>query len=297
MNDTDVIARIYPYNDQNEQIGKAFKTSSYYVAPLLPNAQPQLTDTHGERESTEPPDFVDVPIHHYLPCVELRLSHIPRCRQGIIFGRGLDSDVILQHYKGIGSYHFSITFDRENRLILKDWGSRIGCEVLYQGEGRGIRRNFCWIVGGAELPLKRKSIYVNIYSVPPIHLDIIVNQQDWASVEYINSVRCFRQGLATAEDQLVNLNIPNHKETEWPSGANTPGKGAIYLTTKIGEGSFSTVTHYWNVSTAAQYALKEPSVKAIRDRRVNIADWQREIRIMSQISHVRILHSYLLDSC
>lgn len=96
----------------------------------------------------------------------------------------------------------------------------------------------------------------------------------------------FRRGSAIAEDLFVDLNIPNRRETEWPTGAHSPRQGVIHLTKKIGEGSFAVVIHFWNVSTEKDYALKEPSAKVIRERRVVVADWEYEKHIMSQISHV-----------
>lgn len=211
----------------------------------------------------------------------------------MVFGRGPDSDVVLPKCTGIGYHHFTLTFDDANRLIVKDWGSLIGTEVTYDGEGSGVRREFRWIVSGAET----KPILVKLYSSPQIRLHIIVNQQDSASSEYINNVRRFCHGSQTAEDLFFDLNIPNRWETEWPTGAHTPGQGAIHLANQVGEGSYATVTRFWNVSTGEEHALKEPSAKAIRERRAVVADWANEIHIMSQITHVRMPRSYQSDSC
>ena len=52
-----------------------------------------------------------------------------------------------------------------------------------------------------------------------------------------------------------------------------------------------------NVSTGEEYALKEPSAKAIRERRVVVADWEYENHIMSQISHVHMPRPCVSDSC
>lgn len=297
MADTDLIARVYPHNDKMDYLGKSFRTSSFYAAPVFSKTEPRAAYAHGERGSTEPPEYLDVPDHCYLPCIELRFSKIPRSHHGIIFGTGPDSDVVLPNCKGVGNHQFTLTFDDANRLIVKDWGSLIGTEVTYQDEGSGTRRGFQWIVGGAEFPLEKTIILITLYSMPQIKLRIIVNEYDSASSDYINKVRRFCQGLATAEDLFVDLNIPNRRETEWPTGAHTPGQGAIHLKRKIGEGSFATVTRCWNVSNGEEYALKEPSAKAVRERRVKVAAWKNEIHIMTQISHVHMPRSYILDSC
>lgn len=142
MSDPDLIARVYPYKDTGKHVRKAFRKSSYYAAPLIPPSEPQAAYAHGERASTEPPDSVDVPDYYYLPCIELRFSKIPRSHRGIVFGTDPDSDVVLPNCKGVGYHQFTLTFDDANRLIVKDWGSFIGSEVTYNGEGRGRRRGF-----------------------------------------------------------------------------------------------------------------------------------------------------------
>lgn len=287
MIDSDLIALVYPHNDHKEQIGKAFSRSSYYVAPLVLPTEPRAPYAHSERGSTEPPDSLDVPDHYYLPCIEVRFSNIPRSHHGIIFGTGPDSDVVLPNCKGVGYHQFTLTFDDTNRLIVKDWGSLIGTEVTYEGEGGGTRRGFQWIVGGDDVLLQKNIVLINLASNPPLQLRIVDNQHDSASSDYINKVRLFCQGSATAEDLFVKLDIPNRWETEWPTEAHTPGQGAIHLRKKIGEGSFAVVTHFWNVSTGDEYALKEPSARAIRERRAVVANWKYEHHIMSQLSHVR----------
>lgn len=138
MVDKDLIARVYPYDDKKEYITKAFRTSSRYVAPLAQSAEPGPTRIRRGRGSTEPPDHRDVPDHDYLPCIEARFSDVPQSHRGIIFGTDPDSDVVLPNCIGIGYHQFSLTFDHVNRLIIKDWGSLIGTEITYNGQGRGV---------------------------------------------------------------------------------------------------------------------------------------------------------------
>jgi serine/threonine-protein kinase Chk2 len=120
-------------------------------------------------------------------------------------------------------------------------------------------------------------------------LKIIVAQHNIQSPEYVDKVDRFCQGSATAEDLFAGLDIPKRQDTRRPTGAHTPGTGDIYLTKVLGQGSFAVVTHYWNVSTGEEHALKEPSRKAIREHLFRVDEWENEKHVMGLISHVRIL--------
>lgn len=287
MADTDLIACVYPYGDLKTDIANEFKTSSYYVAPRV---QQPARRPRGERERTEPLlNTADVPDHYYLPCIKLRLSHIPQSPRGIVFGADPNSDVVLPNDTSISNHHFSLTFDNANRVIVKDWGSHNGTEVIYNDQGHGVRSKFQWIVGGHDVPENKRNIIIALPSKPKIKLKIIVAQHDIRSPEYIDKVDRFCQGSATAEDLFAGLDIPTRQDTRRPTGAHTPGAGDIYLTKVLGQGSFAVVTHLWNVSTGEEHALKEPSRKAIRKGQVNVEAWRYENHIMSLISHVCIL--------
>ncbi|KAJ6436536.1 RNA-directed DNA polymerase from transposon x-element [Purpureocillium lavendulum] len=97
----------------------------------------------------------------------------------------------------------------------------------------------------------------------------VMKNHDIKSQEYIEKVHWFRQGTATAEDLFRDLDVPQRPDTELPTGAHTPGRGEIHLRKEIGEGGYGVVTHFWNVSDGSEYALKEPTARAIRKRQVN----------------------------
>ena len=226
--------------------------------------------------------------------LEIKFSDIPRTSHGIVFGCQSDSDVVLPNLKGISKHHFSLTFDDANRLIVRDWGSLLGTEVTYDGEGRGKRSNFQWIVGGDPNPHKKTSIRITVHDT--VEFQIVAAHHDLTSPNYIAKVHWFRQGTATAEDLFRDLDIPQRQDTELPTEAHTPGSGEIHLRKEIGEGSYGVVTHFWNVSSGSEYALKEPTARAIRKRQVNYDAWRKEARIMGQISHVRMPPPLTLSS-
>ena len=70
------------------------------------------------------------------------------------------------------------------------------------------------------------------------------------------------------------------------SGADALETGPVLLRKKLGEGGFRVITHVWNVSTGDEYALKEPSEKAIEENRVDIDGWEREADIIKRFPHV-----------
>lgn len=123
-----------------------------------------------------------------------------------------------------------------------------------------------------------------------ISFQIVVARHDIASQAYIDKINRFRQGTATTEDLLGRLGLP--RDTKLHSKAPTPGTGAIYLKRKLGEGGFGMVVHHWNVSDGSEFALKEPTARAVRERRVDVEAWKREARIMRQVSHVFMTPDY-----
>lgn len=292
MEDTDLIARVYPIWHGKKRASKAIEASPLYVAPQHPEdeEEEQLQYGRRDRHPTEPPEESNLSAYHGMPCIELRFSDIPRSTHGRIFGRNPTSDVVLPEVKGLSYHHFGLTFDDNRRLIVKDWGSLAGTEVSYDGEGKGRRRGFCWIVGGDPIPQAKTSIIITIDDT--IEFRVVAVHHDIKSQAYMDKVDRFRQGTATADDLFGDLDLPQHPDTELPTGAHTPGKGEIHLRKKIGSGSYGIVTHFWNVSNGNEYALKEPKEKAIRQRMVDADAWRKEARIMAHLSHVCLPHVY-----
>ncbi|KAM4062849.1 kinase [Hirsutella rhossiliensis] len=290
MRDADLIACVYPRTDVHQRTSKATEASSRYVAPRL--LSPAVQYSRRERESTEPPEppgQSNAPTYHYMARLEPRFSDIPRTSRGIVFGCGPDCDVTLPDLQGISYHHFTITFDDAKRLIIRDWGSLAGTEVTYDDQGGGLRSNFQWIISGADIPSQSTSIIITVHKT--VSFQIVVAQQDIESQAYIDKVDCFSRGVATAEDLLDDLNFPD-RTTKRPTGAHTPASEPIHLRKWLGEGGFGVVTHFWNVSDGSEYALKEPTAKAIQRRKFDVSAWVKEARIMGQISHDHIVELF-----
>ena len=293
----DLIAHVYPFGNFKQKITETIKTSSRYVFPQLQPPEPRPPYRRGERQLTEAPESCSVLENLHGPCIELSFSDIPRSRHGVVFGTDPDSDVVLPNWKGMGYRHLTLTFDEANRLIVKDWGSLVGTEVTYNGAGGGTRSKFQWIVGGHPRLKDKPKILINIYATVLVQLQIVTAYHDVSTSAYIDKVSRFRKGAGTAEGLFNDLSIPNRPETERPSGAHTPGAGAIHLTKEVGRGSYGVVDYFWNVSTGDEYALKKPSEKARRKGVVNVEAWRHEAFIMGLISQPPHVRTPPIDLC
>lgn len=289
MEDNDLIARIYPVWDETEYAVKAVKASSFFVPCQRSEERKRAQYGRHDRQSTDPPDDSDAASRRDRSCIEVRFSCIPRSRRGFIFGRSSRCEVVVP-FESISSYHFSLTFDEANRLIVRDLGSVAGTEVTYDGQGHGKRSNFRWIVGGDPNTTEETSIIVAVHE---LEFRIIAAHYDINSTEYIEKVHRFRQGTANVEEAIRGLDLPRRPDTRLPTGTHTPGVGELYLQKQLGKGSFGVVTHFWNVSNGSEYALKEPTAKVLRlKQRDTIAwrdvlrDWKREAQTMDGLAHV-----------
>jgi serine/threonine-protein kinase Chk2 len=213
-----------------------------------------------------------------------------------VLGKDPDtSDIVLVNQNGISDHHCAITFEDDfkdingYRLVIRDLKSSCGTSVEYDKQaGRdkgGVRRDFRWIVSGHDTPeQKTKTIVLELHKY--LKFQIVVSRFDMESQPYVDSVNLFRQGVISMDNLFAQLGLPSRPPTEPPSGAHTPGTGAIYVKKKLGEGAFGVVTYFWDVSDGDEYALKEPSRKAIREKRVDVDAWKKEARIMARVSDV-----------
>ncbi|KJZ70539.1 hypothetical protein HIM_10083 [Hirsutella minnesotensis 3608] len=298
MADTDLIAYLYAADISG--VGYSSKAISMNKSRLVP---PQLTlpspktgcQSRGDRELTEPTEETQVPAYLYRECLQFRFSHGPQTEAGLVFGWDPNSDIVLPHVSGVSFHHGALTFDAENRPIFKDLGSPSGTAISYDTEAKDqVRSNFAWILGGHQTPQAKKSIIIRLNKY--LRFQIVVSRHEITSQTHIENVSRFRQGTADPEKLLDRLGLTSRPQTEPASGARTPGTGPVTLKKRLGEGSFGIVTHCWDVSTCAEYALKEPSTKAIKERRVDLDAWSREAGIMRKISHENIIR-LLSDQC
>ncbi|KAH6614517.1 protein kinase [Chaetomium sp. MPI-SDFR-AT-0129] len=294
MADTDLIACLHPFRDEDADGREAKRVieAKPNMNRLVParrtkTGQPQLSRRLRESTPLEQPRE-DVPAYFHHPGLELRFSRGPQTSYGFVFGRDSNSDVVLEcGIQSLSAHHFALTFDDHYRPIIKDLGSFNGTEVTYDKQGKGRRSDFVWVIGGHDIPQETYTIVITIS--PSLKFQIVVAHHDITSQQYIDNVNRFRQGTADAENLLGRLEVRSRPQTERATGTHTPGIGPILLRKKLGEGTFGVVTHLWNVSTAGECALKEPSEQAIRVRRVEVDAWRKEAQIMGRVSHEHIV--------
>lgn len=285
MADTDLIARLYPFDDD---FFYASETIELNRSRYNPSGRPRpslaaQSDSRRDRQSTQEPEDHGDKLDNKA-CLQLRFSHGSQTRHGMVLGLDPLSDIVLLNVPGISFHHLAITFDQQNRLIVQDLGSSHGTEVTYENEGKGERSDFVWIVSGHRVPQQMRSIVIKLHK--NFKFLMIVYHHEITSQHYIDNVHRFRQGTADAGLLVDRLVLRSRPQTEHASGAHTPGSGPIHIRKKLGEGSFGVVTHCWNVSTGDEYALKEPSENSIKKNKVDVNSWKKEARIMGQISHV-----------
>ncbi|KAL7917965.1 kinase-like protein [Trichoderma austrokoningii] len=271
--DTDLIACVYPWYDGNSQ--------DAVEAIELPENLKRYIAGPKRQESPEEPE----PEQDNRARLELRFSHGPKTPLGFIFGRDKGCDIVLPNSRGASSHHFALTFDELYRPIVRDIGTLTGTQVTYNNDGEGWRRNFNWIVGGNKNPRDRTPIVVHVNKHLKFHL--VLSHHDTTSQLYMDNVERFRRGTADGEDLFNRLKLP--VDTECATGTQTPGIGAIFLKKTLGEGSFGVVTHFWDVSTAKEFALKQPPDALIKRKEVDVLEWAKEAEIMDRINHENVV--------
>ncbi|KAK3935962.1 hypothetical protein QBC46DRAFT_346060 [Diplogelasinospora grovesii] len=274
MADTDVIARVYPFNKYEKYAREAIENSSRYLPPKVKLTEPRETHlSRSARESTEPPERNREVNLDELPYLEVRFSDVPRTSAGLVFGTDPTCDVVLS-MKGISRRYFALTYKKKfpdgyHRLIVRDLGSTYGTIVTYDKKGDEPRSNFDWIIDGFELPNRTE--------------DIIVQPHEHLKFRVI--------GAADTEDLLGGLRLKSGPATERNTGAHTPVvKRPILLPMRwIGLGTFGAVSRHWNVSTGEEYAYKRPLGETY-DKKY----WEKEINIMENISNNPQIQKILL---
>ena len=282
MADTDLIACLYPYEDNFGHAKIAVENDSRHIPARL--SQSRVQYGRRDRVPTEEPEQHGVGPLDYLPRIELRFSNPPKTSHGFVAGWDENSDIVLPWIQGISFHHFALTFDEQNRIVVRDLVSFTGTEVTYDSQGQGKRSGFVWIVGGHDTLEEKTSVVINVNT--SLKFQIVVSRHDITSQQYVNDVNRFRQGIADMDNLLDQLDLRSRPQTQRPSGAQTPGTGPIVLKKVLGEGAYGVVSHVWDVSTGEEHALKEPSAKAIRAGKVQDDMWKKEARIMGRITHV-----------
>ncbi|KAL8895382.1 MAG: hypothetical protein Q9207_008197 [Kuettlingeria erythrocarpa] len=287
MYDPDIIAIIYPAEGQGEcQAEKAIKEASNRSRFVPPRRRDDRLEPHGSdsrfiREATEQPEEKQLEDR---PRLVLRFSNPPKTRQGLVAGRNPEADLFLGDIKGVSWNHFALTFDDQNCLIVRDLHSTVGTRVIYDGEDWQQGRGVDWSARGPSF-LKGKTPVIKVLEC--LQFGLIVPDHDTTSQTYLDNVAVFRQGTTAAEDLFCDLQVLCRPQTELPTPcmAHLPSSqipGPRLWKKEIGRGAFALVSYAWDVTSRAEYALKEP-------RPGKGGNWKREAEIMKGLSHEHIV--------
>ena len=293
MADTDVLAWLYPAVDTQggEEASLAITRNKHkdcYVPPRRQRserASPQHLSLYlqEQREDTEETQVHDV--LEYLPCLEISLSRIPKGSRGLEVGWDPCADIWIPKIPKVSARHFSLTFNDQYSLIVKDLDSRIGTSVRYNNQRSGSR-NSEWIVGGHE-HLDKERFMITVRPTREIEFRIVVAPFDRTSPVFRAKVDKFRAGSDKLDQIFDGIGIQT--PTALPTGIQTPRKDDFVLRKEIGRGGFAVVHHSWNTRSGRQYACKEPLEKL---RGLQLEAWEKEAYLLGRVEHVSLYAYY-----
>jgi hypothetical protein len=151
------------------------------------------------------------------------------------------------------SNHCAITFDDQNRLILRDLGSTNGTMVLYNGHEHK-RRNFDWIIGGDPVT---KNLIIEFKISGIFKFRLVATSYDAKDPQHAQRVARFRAGKRPADARLQALGL-SPAPTKPASEAATPvGDDWVFVELNgIARGGQGVVTRVWNAVTGRHFAKK-----------------------------------------
>lgn len=299
--DDNVVAYIYPalgtagYHEALRCIDGNENNPGYLPpAGQAPKAQPKRSEKspRQEREGTVDESDKEQEDHDYLrnePCIKVTFDHIPKTTYGLRAGRSDVAELRLPDIPGVSLLHFTLTFDANYRLIVRDLGSTRGTTVIYDEMERTRRSHFDWIVGGSDFLKEVGRIIVKVTS--DVQFQLVVPHQNIQDASYKAKVDRFRAGTTDPEPllDLDHVGLLSRIRTQQPSGVQTPGSPTakdVEVTKEIGQGTFAVVYRVWNVSTDEQYARKIP-----KKRVLDPSGWERELLIMDRIQHASPMYN------
>lgn len=304
LDDPDVIAYLFPVHSLRRNKAKDVilenKIHLIHLRGSRIDIHPQPQD-HGldraVRSATESPEEKETDIFSSDDaCLEFRFSKPPKTSKGLVAGRCPSSDIVIPNVKGSSWYHFALTFDHDNRFIVRDLGSTVGTRMLYGSLSEDAKRGFNVDFSAEGPPL--------LHSRPPIikitselHFVLVMPRHDITSSTYLAGVARFREGTADAANLFSDMALQSHVRTELPTpsseeplaDARVPGQ--IMWTQELGRGSFAVVCYAWDVQSRDEYALKKPLPRTS----FSVEQWRREAEILKGLHHVRThFFSFLL---
>ena len=250
-------------------------SSDFYISP-------KNSENFLERVSRESTTLIEYEGYETKVWHSLGFNQPPRNAQsGYVFGIDpAKCDFVLKstvdgRRNGVAGQHFSITFNDDGLLVLRDFSS-CGSAVAQNGQDEGqFRRNFLWILCEKDI-----SVTIRRYVGDELPVTIKIRIPDRSSCQqtfstYVQQYLCSsKQALPLGLMAIQSLAI-----SAYPSCPQTPGRQApiYHKISNIGRGGYGIVEKVMDVSTGKIFALKKFGLKA---------DFQVEFDILSSITHV-----------
>lgn len=241
---------------------------------------PQAIDdwAYVEREQTEEPEDDDHDSLEDSGGLMIALHILPKGQRGTEVGCDPVADISLPKVDGVSYRHFSLTFNDDYCLVVRDLKSTAGTTVKYGSREMGPFFDTECVVGGFDF-LRDKGQPIVIKATPRVQFRLVVEPFDPLSKEFRDGVDRYRAGSDQLEELLegVGIRAPTQLHTE----AQTPADNEnMKLVRSIGEGRSSVVTRIFEVKTGRQHAVRE----ALES--YSPASWSYRAAMMRLISHV-----------
>lgn len=289
MEDPNIIATLVATESESHLARRAFTLAhnrDRYLPPLLETSHSSSRESTPFSDHAQEHDKV-----HTADRFELTFDKPPKKpRDGFVFGWNSDCDIQLldknniqpedrYSVQKISRRHFSITFDAQRRVVLRDTSTN-GTSVSYDGQAQNeVRSHFTWII----FPNYRSIIF----QIPKAGVSFRIQLSEHKTCEaqyFANIDSVFAERKRSQESELTspvhNLRVRSRTTSTVLSEAATPRQGPIYLLREVlGQGTFGKVYKVVDVSTGEFYAGKT----------FYRPDWAREVGIMKKAAHVSAL--------
>lgn len=223
--------------------------SNYYRPPSYDFSQETTPSSAGERDLASGEQETQ-----YLgPRLELTFDMEPKNpERGFTFGSDRKQCDVWLRKKGISGIHFSVTFDKEGQLLLRDT-SRLGTWVSLNGQRSSHARDHSTLVLGPDTSLQ---IDFGDDHVPQFAIRVPKHKSVDASFQAKRGLYMERSEKVDAALGLLDLS--SQATTAQPSRAMSPRRRPWYFKESvIGKGSFGVVFRAREISSGHTYALKE----------------------------------------
>ncbi|KAJ6786320.1 hypothetical protein PWT90_09331 [Aphanocladium album] len=282
MSNSNLVARLYPWPPHSEIAIETIRRSRFAVLPVTRSA---IVTRFGRHDNLVTPvdDSASAGINQLqAPHLEISFDKPPQTSHGVIFGTNFGSDVLLPESGRLSAHHFSIGFDEQQRLVIRDLNSSYGTQVTFGALGKGFRRRFQWLVSCGD-KLGPGPVIIKVNS--ELSFCLIPQRHDVTDFEYSRKVQYFCQGLGNTSQLFNSVNLKLYSASEPPQGANLFLQQPMYLEKPLKSGGWGLITYRCNVSTGDEAVVKRP----IEEHEDDQADWSHEAHCMRILEHDNIL--------